>query len=438
MGRVSAADRPLTKVVTLKVRAGRKDQIRKFCFAAHPAVLVDHGVDLVLAGITIQFDIAVGLSHGSHEGSAVTPEHFDFSFDRIFMMRELLMYALSAEAFADELTLSFDDVFRIVQTIQALCCFGCCIFDICCTGFTHLRIRLCITREPGVVSRSAHGRSPDGNAGLTEALHCCKCDQEACLLCTVSGTACGTFTAANAAGKSNLLGSPFFCQCADPACRDAAFFSGPFRSLRNTVLFAEDVSLELFKAFGAVFNIEVIVCVIDDPLISDRCCQGSVRSRTRCKPGAVHNCVGVVVERIDKDALHSHFFQPYTPDVGFLTGIDAVRGVRVIRPEHDHFRVLECVRQKVELLRLSETPGESVHMRSSPHPAFPGIRVVQDRCVVQHREETSERSHLVADDSPVVVGAGDGCDCMSVKDTVFVTRSKTIDLLGDNGCCFIP
>ena len=272
------------------------------------------------------------------------------------MLGKLLMYALSAEAFTDEFTVTVHNVFRIIQAVQTLGSAGCREFDVCCTGFTHLGIRLCITREPGIVCRCTHCCSPNGNTRFTKTLHCCKCDNKTCFFCSERCTAGTSFTTANAACNRNTFGCPFFCQRTDTACRDSSLFACPFAGLWNAVFFAKDIFFEVFKSFGSVFYIEMIISIIDDPLICDRTCEGGISARTRCKPGSIHDCVGVVVERIDEDALHAHFLQPYTPDVRLLSGIDTVCGVRIVGPEHDHVSVLKCIRKKVELLRLSETP----------------------------------------------------------------------------------
>ena len=112
--------------------------------------------------------------------------------------------------------------------------------------------------------------------------------------------------------------------------------------------------------------------------------------------------------------------------------------VRVIGPEDHHVGVLQGVLQQVELLGLAQTPVEAPHMGGAPHPAFPGIRVVQNGGVVDHAEEPAEGGHLVAHDAPVVVGAGDGGDGVAVPLAVRAQRSQTIDLVGDDGGGLVP
>ena len=138
MGGVAAADGPLAEVVPLEVRAGRQDDVGVLRLTAKPTVLVDDHVELVLAAVTVQLDIAVRLGHGAHEGSAVAPQDLDLALDRILMMRELLLKALAAEAVTDELSVAVHDVFGVVQAVQALLNLAGSILLISGRGLAHL------------------------------------------------------------------------------------------------------------------------------------------------------------------------------------------------------------------------------------------------------------------------------------------------------------
>ena len=191
---------------------------------------------------------------------------------------------------------------------------------------------------------------------------------------------------------------------------DARLLFGPFRGLGHAVGLAHDVGLELVEADGAVRDVFLVIGVFRDPHVGDGHGDRGVGAQARGDPLAAHDGVRVVVEGVDEDHLDALLLEPLPPERGFLAGVGAAGGVRVVGPVDDLLRVLQGVAEAIVGLRHAQAPEEPVGVRRAPVPAFPAVGVVEHRGELQHVHEAGEGAHLVAHDAPVVVRRGDAAD----------------------------
>ena len=150
--------------------------------------------------------------------------------------------------------------------------------------------------------------------------------------------------------------------------------------------------------------------VFGDPDKGDGHGHGRAAAHADGDPFPIHGRGGIVVVGVDEHHLDPFLPEPQAPHGGILARVGAPGGVGIIGPEHDHFRMLQGIFQQVVLFGHTQAPEETIGMGGAPVPAFPAVRIVEDRRIANHVEKTVKGAHLVAHDAPVVVGGCHACE----------------------------
>ena len=128
------------------------------------------------------------------------------------------------------------------------------------------------------------------------------------------------------------------------------------------------------------------VSVLDKPLtigafvnpdISDSFRHGGIGPGSGSYPLIRHNGTGRITVGIDINRFYSQFFYPLTPDGVILPVVTYAAGsIRIDRPHDNLFGVLQGIRQKVEIVAMSQFPVVTPGMHGTPVPALPAVRIV--------------------------------------------------------------
>ncbi len=174
-------------------------------------------------------------------------------------------------------------------------------------GFSAIRLnppgRVAREIERGVVRRSVGG-SPDAHARFAQSLHGLQQDQQSGRFCGVCLPAIAAFPAFGPAGQGGPFRRPFPGQGRDrPRGGTPVISAGPAGRLRNAVVLAQDVLLELLETDGAGGHVLLVVGAFLSatrrrwPWPSPRSCPVGRRSICRprrhpcsCKKGSMMIC----------------------------------------------------------------------------------------------------------------------------------------------------
>ena len=184
-----------------------------------------------------------------------------------------------------------------------------------------------------------------------------------------------------------LLG-PVAGQRLDGEVGDAALLGGPGRRLGHTVLFAQDVVLELLEAVGVGGDVLLVVGAFGDPHVGDGELQRGVGVGKDGDPLVGMNRGAVVEVGADVDGLEADLGEPVA-QVAREQALDGVRsGLRVAAPEQQQLAVLGDV--GVEVGGRHHLPHRlaAPHVLGAPVLAFPAVQVAHlDGVAAQQREQ---------------------------------------------------
>ncbi len=227
------------------------------------------------------------------------------------------------------------------------------------------------------VDRRAPLQVAEVDAGLAEALHRHQAYAHARPL-DASGVAARAAVAGAPAARAEVgaLGAPFAGQRADVAGGNAGFLLGPFGSLGDAVLLAEEVGLPHVEPLGTGGDVVLVVEVFLDPDVGQGHAHGGRGGWLRRDPFAAQELRGVVVVGIDVDDLDARALEPLAAHRALERAVGARGRFRVGRPEHDHLAVLQAVLDRAVVLALADAQAVAPVMRRAPVPAFPAVGVV--------------------------------------------------------------
>ncbi len=206
-----------------------------------------------------------------------------------------------------------------------------------------------------------------------------------------------------AAGEVGAFRSPLARQRAHDRGRHAGFGLLPFRRLRRRAVLAEQMRAPGVEAGGAFCDIVLVVEPLDDPDVHDRLRQGRIGSRPDRNPLAAEEGRRRIQIGIDVDHLDADVLRPQAADRAFEAGIAAGRRLRVGRPEHHQFAILETVLDLPVGLGRAVAHGIAVVVHRAPVPAFPAVGVDDHLGRADRVVEPEQRAEIVAEIAPGVV-----------------------------------
>ena len=228
------------------------------------------------------------------------------------------------------------------------------------------------------VHRRALGRAIEIDARLAHTLHGDEGDHHARPVHADGASAAAAPTALATGGEHGAVLSPLAGKRADVVRLQLALLSRPVGGLRHAVGLTEDVLGPLLKALGVRRYVFLVIRAFGEPHIGDGSSQRRVRTQLRAEPFAAAERVRVVVVRVDEDELDAQFLQPLPAHRAFESAVDATGRLRVARPPHDHFAILDAIDEPVGLLGIAEPGTVPPHVDRAPMPTVPAVRVVVD------------------------------------------------------------
>jgi hypothetical protein len=149
----------------------------------------------------------------------------------------------------------------------------------------------------------------------------------------------------------------------------------PLRRPGQAILFTHDVGAPLLETRGALGHVLDVVQTFLDPHVHDRDRERGVRSRADRYPASTEQLRGGVAMRIDVNEFDAELLCPQAPLGSLEAHVAAVGALRVARPEHDLFGVLQAVLDGAVVAGPSHPLAVSPVMQRAPVPAFPAVRV---------------------------------------------------------------